>query len=122
MIAIPTFERAAKPVLVEVRRHQRDVHINDERLGGRRYPGALLAGQLPHPSPRRGRAASIAARIAIVRDTGGSEATRPNAWLGAQHSDIGQAVPTQRQRHRQIANDLGWIMSRGRLAPTAETD
>jgi CBS domain-containing protein len=42
------------------------------------------------------------------------------AQLLSQVRDIGQVVPTQGQRHRQIHDDLGRVMDRQRLTPTGQ--
>ncbi len=59
-------------------------------------------------------AGASAASASIVRDTVGSEATRPyTPGSAAQQPDVGQAVPAQRQRHRQVQDDLArsWTAS-----------
>jgi len=40
--------------------------------------------------------------------------------LGAQQRDIGQAVPAQPHRERQIRHDLRWVVHGQRLAPARQ--
>jgi hypothetical protein len=42
------------------------------------------------------------------------------AGSGAQHSDVGQAVPAHRRRHREIQHDLRWVVARVRAPPARQ--
>jgi len=43
-----------------------------------------------------------------------------DARLGAQHRDVREAVPAQREHHRQVRDHLGRVMDRQRLAPPGQ--
>jgi len=59
-----------------------------------------------------------AARVVNSRDTGGVGGHRPeHAGLFPQEGEIGEAVPAERDGHRQIEQDLAGIMGGQRFAP-----
>ena len=67
-------------------------------------------------------AGASTASVSISRDTVGSEATCPNtAGLGPDLGDIGQAVPTDRDRDRQIQQHLPRVVHGQRPHPRAAT-
>ena len=53
-----------------------------------------------------------AARVPMKRETVGPEATGPKRALGPQQEDIGQVVPAESGREREIQQDLPRIMYR----------
>ena len=87
----------------------------------------------PASAHARSRATARAARISFSargafsasaltsRDTTGSDATGPGQLrLLPQHRDVGQAVTAQRDRGRQVRDDLPRIMHRPRRPPPAQ--
>ena len=114
-------------LLLRVRDHDRGVDVDRDQA-------AVRAGRAsPASAQARSRAAARAARIArsargasaasapTSRETTGSEATGPaSSGCGAQHRDIGQAVPAQRQRHRQVGDDLPRVVHRPRRPPPGQ--
>ena len=86
MVAEPALERRRRLLLLRVGGDQGGVHVDDQRRRGvGAVVGGVLAGQRPHRARAVARAVSIAAsaagasaaRASIVRETVGSEATRP---------------------------------------------
>jgi hypothetical protein len=86
----------------------------------------MLTGQRPHPGTgrrpsrvdrlqRRWRVRGERVEGAGHRRVRGHSAI--DAGLGPQQRDVGQAVPAQRQRHRQVEDDLAGVVDRERLAP-----
>ena len=106
-------------VLLRARGHDRrvDVHRDQPAVRAGRGVAGQRPGPLPGGGPRRAdrlqrRGASAASRADQPGDhrVGGHQAEQFR--LRAQHRDISQAVPAQRQRHRQIRDDLPRVVHR----------
>ena len=127
MVPVSALERRRGAFLVRVRGHQRRVDVDDQRRAGvDSAVGGALAGQLPGPRPsgrprgrdrgeRTGRIGGEPVDRPRYRRVRGHRAVDPG--LGAHHGDVGQAVPTQRERHRQIEHDLRRVVHRVRQPP-----
>jgi hypothetical protein len=107
------FFSSARLILLRACGHDRRVDVHRDQLAVRTLRGHPR--QQPRPLAGRGagspdcfqRGRRVRGRAATSRVTTGSEATRPEQpRLSLQYCDIGQAVPAQRQGHREIGNDL----------------
>jgi hypothetical protein len=118
--------------LVRMRSHQRRVNVHDHLTT---VPAACRSGQRPPPGPHRGPRLGTGRpdRRQHGRNLGGEGADQPrhrriaghrteDPWLGADHREVGQAVPTERDRGRHITHDLPRIVDRAPTAPWRERD
>jgi hypothetical protein len=128
--AIAAFEGRSGLLLVAVCGDQRRVDVDDNRSARvDTVIGSVLAGQLPYPAAclRSGGIDRGQHRRQVSGQRGdragdGRVGCDPtvHTGLGSQHSDVGEAVSTHGQRQRKIADDLGRIVSGGRLPPRRE--
>jgi hypothetical protein len=110
--------------LLGVRDHDRGIDIDRDQPAARTR--GLLPGQRPRPFPR-GRARRPDRRQSPRRvpgqlaDQAGDHRVRRHRpeqlRLAPQHGHIGQAVPAQRQRDRQVRDDLAGVVHRPRRPP-----
>jgi hypothetical protein len=126
--SVASFERGCGVLLVRVRVQQGGVQIDDHRpVCADVVVGGMVAGQCPGGGPclraggvHRGqdpvRVAGQGVHEPGDRGIGGDQSEQ--VWFGPQAGDVGQAVATQGQRDRQIAEDLGRVMDRGRTPPS----
>jgi hypothetical protein len=127
MEPVALLERRRGLLLLAVCGHQRRVHIDDQRPRSARLAiwGVPAGGRPRGPTGRGPRRVDRAQRPLRVRgervDQPADRRVRPDQpehrWLPPQHGDIRQAVPAHRQRHREIEQDLRWVVHRGRLPP-----
>ena len=114
-------------VLLRARGHDRRVDIDGDQAAtcSRRGVPAQRPGPLPGRSargPDRGqrprRVRRQQADQARYHRVGGH---RPEQGrLGAQRRDVGQAIPAQRQSHRQVSDDLPRVVHRPRRLPPSQ--
>ena len=120
----PALEGRGRVLLLRVRTDQGGVEIDHDlallpSANGRAvrpdpWPGLRRARHGSPRSPPPGRSA----RASISRLTVGIRGHRPEQLgLGADHADVGQAVPTQRDRDRQIQHRLARVMDRPSRPP-----
>ena len=111
-------------VLFRAGRHNGRVDVHGDQAAV--CAGCGITGQFPGPLPGRGpRAADRLQRCRRVSRQAGDQPGHhrigghraEQLWLRTQHRGIGQAIPAQRQRHRQISDDLPRIVHRTRCPP-----
>jgi hypothetical protein len=130
VMPVPVFERRRRTFLVRVRGHQGGVHVDHDRPRGIDPSNrTVLAGQPPHPSAGHGAAGvdrpqrSRGVRGQRVDRAGDRRVRGPrpeHARLGADHGDIGQAVPTQAEGDRQIQQHFRRVVDRQRRTPPGQ--
>jgi hypothetical protein len=124
---VTTLEGRGRRLLIRVRGHQRRVQVDHQRvLGVDPVIGCLRTGRPPRLSASGATSRSDGRqRFRRIR---GQRRDQPrhrrigrhkpeHAGLGAQNRDIGQTVPADRERDRQIEHHLAGIMLRQRLTP-----
>ena len=132
MMAEPALERRRRRLLVRMGGHQRGVDVDDHRTA---VIGGVIRSGRPGPRPHHlaGRGPCRVDRRAAAVGVAGQRADQPRDRRvrrdaaedlrgGAQDRDVGQAVPAQRERHRQVQQDLGRVVDRGRPPPSLERD
>ena len=124
---VALLERRLGVLLVRVRRHQRGVHVHDQRvLHAHAGVGGVLTGQQPRAGPGSG--ADGVDRLQHPWSIGDEQANQPrdgrvgshhpvDGRLGPEQRSIGEAVPTQRQGDRQVGQDLARVVGRERFPP-----
>jgi hypothetical protein len=130
MEAEPALERRRGLLLLAMGGHQGGVHVNHERrTGADGVVGGLLTSQRPGPPPR-GRPCR-GDRGQRGRSVGGKGVDQPghgriggnraeHLRCGTQLREVGQAVPADRQRHRQIQQDLARVVAGQPPSPRCE--